>query len=76
MVLVATLAAVAVATAVMIPVLLKMMVGYAVLCVAMLSVALALLYAYFPLVRHTHDGEPFHRCAAFLSRPQLSHDRL
>ena len=43
MVLVATLAAVAVATAVMIPVLLKMMVGYAVLCVAMLSVALALL---------------------------------
>ena len=53
MVLVATLAAVAVATAVMIPVLLKMMVGYAVLCVAMLSVALALLYAYFPLVSRT-----------------------
>ena len=67
MVLVATLAAVAVATAVMIPVLLKMMVGYAVLCVAMLSVALALLYAYFPLVSRTIiTMDPFRRsCVAF-----------
>ena len=70
MVLVATLAAVAVATAVMIPVLLKMMVGYAVLCVAMLSVALALLYAYFPLVSRTIMMTIHHSslCAASLSR--------
>ena len=70
MVLVATLAAVAVATAVMIPVLLKMMVGYAVLCVAMLSVALALLYAYFPLVSRTTTMTIRHSslCAAFRSR--------
>ena len=70
MVLVATLAAVAVATAVMIPVLLKMMVGYAVLCVAMLSVALALLYAYFPLVSRMTMMTIHHSslCAAFRSR--------